>query len=47
MYKYLDSGVRSKGEHMSVAEAIGIMFTFGVFILKLLTYIDINRNQKK
>lgn len=30
---------------MSVAEALGLMFTFGLFILAMLTYID--RNQKK
>ena len=34
-----------RGERMSTAEAIGLMFAFGIFILALLTYID--RNQKK
>jgi len=45
LYKHLDSGVPLKGRHMSVAEAIGLMFAFGMFILALLAYID--RNQKK
>ncbi|MCL1990753.1 MAG: putative holin-like toxin [Defluviitaleaceae bacterium] len=45
MYEYLDSGVASKGGRMSVAEAIGLMFAFGMFILALLTYID--RTRKK
>ena len=30
---------------MSVAEAIGLMFTFGLLIFAMLTYID--RDQKK
>jgi len=41
----LGFGVPSEGRHMSVAEAIGLMFAFGMFILALLAYID--RNQKK
>jgi len=30
---------------MTVAEAIGLMFAFGMFLLKLIDYID--RKQKK
>jgi hypothetical protein len=37
--------VTPKGACMTVAEAIGLMFAFGIFILALLTYI--NMNQKK
>ena len=50
MKRFLNSGVTSKGGHMSIADAIGLMFVFGMFIrigtayVALLTYID--RNQK-
>jgi len=43
-YEYLASGVLPKGVRMTVAEAMGLMFAFGMFLLALLTYID--RNQK-
>ena len=45
MVQVFDSGVVPKGERMTVAEAIGLMFAFGMFILALLTYID--RTRKK
>jgi len=45
MKRLFESGVIPKGGHMSTAEAIGLMFMFGMFILALLTYLD--RNQKK
>jgi len=37
--------ISDKEKRMTVAEAIGMMFAFGMFILALLTYLD--RNQKK